>query len=127
MDEGSRLKRENAIEAAQRADSIIYSIYYVDRAAYFGRGISIGRSGDGDLRKMSEDTGGRILAVDRKRTLNDIFNQIQEEMRSQYSIGFTSTNERKDGSFRRLEIRTNDKTMKVQTRKGYYATPAEAK
>ena len=127
VDEGSRLKRENAIEAAQKSDAIIYSIYYVDRAAYFGRGISIGRSGDGDLRRMSDETGGRLLSVDRKHTLNDIFNQIQEEMRSQYSIGFSSTNERKDGSFRKLEIHTNDKTMKVQTRKGYYATPADAK
>jgi VWFA-related protein len=127
VDEGSRLKKEAAIEAAQKSDSIIYGIYYVDRGAYFGRGMmSLGRS-DADLRRMSEDTGGRLLAVDRKRTLNDIFNQIQEEMRSQYSIGFTSTNERKDGSFRKLDIHTGDKTLKVQTRKGYYAMPNEAK
>ena len=71
---------------------------------------------------MSDETGGRVLRVDRKHTLNDIFNQIQEEMRSQYAIGFTSTNERKDGSFRKLELRTRDKNMKVQARKGYYAS-----
>src|SRR5713226_10088715 len=127
VDQGSRLKKEAAIEAAQKADSIIYGIYYVDRAAYFGHGgFGMGVS-DGPLRQMSEETGGRLLRVDGKHTLNDIFNQIQEEMRSQYAIGFTSTNERKDGSFRRLEIRTHDKNLKVQARKGYYATPAEAK
>src|SRR5258706_4961296 len=126
MDQGSRLKKEAAIESAQKSDSIIYSIYYVDQAAYFGHGgFGIGGASDGALKQMSEETGGRLLRVDRKHTLNDIFNQIQEEMRSQYSIGFTSTNPRKDGSFRRLEIKTKDKTQKVQARKGYYAMPPE--
>jgi VWFA-related protein len=124
VDQGSRLKKEAAIESAQKADSIIYGIYYVDQAAYFGHGgFGMGAS-DRDLKQMSEDTGGRLLRVDRKHTLNDIFNQIQEEMRSQYAIGFSSTNEKKDGSFRRLEIKTRDKNQKVQARKGYYAMPA---
>src|SRR5207302_6327352 len=114
VDQGSRLKKEAAIEAAQKSDAIIYSIYYVDPGAYFGHGgFGLGVS-DGALRHMSDDTGGRLLRVDRKHTLNDIFTQIQEEMRSQYSIGFSSTNEKKDGSFRRLEIRTHDKNLKVQ-------------
>jgi len=125
MDQGSRLSKESAIEAAQKADSMIYSIYYVDQAAYMGiGGFGMGVS-DHELRQMSEDTGGRLMHVDRKNTLNDIFKQIQDEMRSQYAIGFSSTNEKKDGSFRRLEIRTRDKNLKVQARKGYYATPAE--
>ena len=84
-----------------------------------------GGGGEGVLKHMSDDTGGRLLRVDRKHTLNDIFTQIQEEMRSQYAIGFTSTNEKKDGSFRRLELRTRDKNQKVQARKGYYAVPAD--
>ena len=125
VDQGSRLKKEAAIEAAQKSDSIIYSIYYVDRAAYFGHGgFGLGAS-DGALRQMSDDTGGRLMRVDGKHRLTDIFTQIQEEMRSQYAIGFTSTNPRKDGSFRKLEIKTHDKTQKVQARKGYYAMPAE--
>jgi VWFA-related protein len=127
VDQGSRLKKEAAIEAAQKADSIIYGIYYVDQAAYFGHGgFGMGVS-DRDLRQMSEDTGGRLLRVDRKHSLNEIFTQIQEEMRSQYAIGFTSTNERKDGSFRRLEIRMKDKNMKAQARKGYYAMRPETR
>jgi VWFA-related protein len=125
VDQGSRLKKEAAIEAAQKADSIIYGIYYVDQAAYFGHmGFGLGVS-DHDLRQMSEETGGRLLRVDRKHSLNDLFSQIQEEMRSQYAIGFTSTNERKDGGFRRLEIRMKDKTLKAQARKGYYAMQPE--
>jgi VWFA-related protein len=127
VDQGSRLKKEAAIESAQKSDSIIYGIYYVDQSAYFGHmGFGLGVS-DAALKQMSEETGGRLLRVDRKHTLNDIFTQIQEEMRSQYAIGFTSTNERKDGSFRRLEIRTKDKNLKVQARKGYYAMPSEAR
>jgi VWFA-related protein len=124
MDQGSRLKKEAAIESAQKADSIIYSVYYVDSSAYYGFGIGVS---DSNLKQMSEDTGGRLLRVDRKNRLTDIFNQIQEEMRSQYAIGFTSSNEKKDGSFRRIEIHTRDKNLKVQARKGYYATPADKK
>ena len=126
VDQGSRLDKKAAIEAAQKADSIVYGIYYVDQAAYFGRGgFGLGGASDRDLKQMADETGGSLLRVDRKHSLNDIFTQIQEEMRSQYAIGFTSTNEKKDGSFRRLEIRPKDKTLKVQARKGYYAMPPE--
>jgi VWFA-related protein len=121
VDQGSRLKKEAAIESAQKSDAIIYSIYYVDQSAYFGHGFGFGGGGEGVLKQMSDDTGGRLLKVDRKHTLNDIFKQIQEEMRSQYAIGFTSTNPKKDGGFRKLEIKTRDKNQKVQARKGYYA------
>src|SRR5882724_13489680 len=113
QDQGSRLKKEAAIESAQKADSIIYSVYYVDRGAYYGFGFGVS---DSNLKQMSEDTGGRLLRVDRKNRLTDIFNQIQEEMRSQYAIGFSSSNEKKDGSFRRIEIHTRDKNLKVQAR-----------
>lgn len=124
VDQGSRLRKEKAIEAAQKSDSIIYGIYYVDPSAYWGHmGFGLGVS-DKDLRQMADETGGRVLRVDRKNSLNDIFNQIQQEMRSQYSIGFTSTNPNKDGSFRRLELHTKDKNLKIQARKGYYAMPS---
>src|SRR5437016_14068711 len=60
VDQGSRLKKEAAIEAAQKSDAIIYSIYYVDQAAYFGHmGFGLGAS-DHDLRQMSDETGGRL-------------------------------------------------------------------
>ena len=56
-----------------------------------------GGGGEGELRKMSDETGGRVFKVDRKNTLDDIFKEIQEEMRSQYAIGYSPTNPKKTG------------------------------
>jgi VWFA-related protein len=117
VDVGSRYSIQDAIRDAHKADAIIYSIYYSDpRYSYFG-------GGDGELKKMSEETGGRMFKVDRKNTLDDIFTQIQEEMRSQYSIVYTPENKTRDGSFRKVEIKAARKDLKVQVRKGYYAMP----
>ena len=130
IDQGSRLKLSEALNMAQRADSIIYSIYYVDPSAYRGRGGGIwigGAPSNSDLKRMSEETGGHLFHVDRKHTLEDAFKELQEELRTQYSIGYTPTNENKDGGFRKLEIRVRDKDQKVQARKGYFAVKPEAR
>jgi VWFA-related protein len=126
-DEGSRYNIKQAIEAAQRADAIIYGFYYVDRAFYQRgqRGIVLGGVSDSALRQMSEETGGRVFHIERNHPLQDAFRDLQEEMRSQYAIGYTPLNSNKDGTFRKIEIRTNNKDWKVQARKGYYATKAE--
>jgi VWFA-related protein len=120
VDEGSKKTREDAIQAALRADSVIYSILYEDRAAYGGFG---GGGGESELRRMSGDTGGRVFRVDRKNTLDDAFRALQDEMRSQYAIAYAPTNNKQDGTFRKIEVRTGNKDDKVQTRKGYYAEP----
>jgi VWFA-related protein len=120
-DEGSTLSMKAAIEAAQKADAIIYGILYVDRQFYGGFGG--GYSGESVLKQMSEETGGRLFRVDRKDTLESIFDQIQQEMRTQYAIGYTPTNGKKDGTFRKIDLRTANKDQKVQVRKGYYALP----
>ncbi len=117
VDQGSRYKIDQAIKAAQLADTIIYGIYYVDRYAYGGWMTP----GDHDLRRMAEETGGRVLRVDRKHTLQDIFKEIQDEMRSQYAIGYTPSIGTKDGSFRKIDIKLADNSMRAQARKGYYA------
>jgi len=119
VDTGSKVTRDKAIEAAQKADAIIYSIFYQDSFAYgpFGGG----GGGEGELRRMSSETGGQVFRVDRKHPLDDAFREIQEEMRSQYALGYTPTNPKKDGTYRKLEIRTSNKDNKVQARKGYYA------
>jgi len=83
-----------------------------------------GISGEGPMRKLAEETGGRVFRVDRRNRLDDIYTQIQQEMRSQYAAGFTPANPNHDGSFRKLEIRMKDKDLKAQVRKGYYA-PSE--
>jgi VWFA-related protein len=128
VDQGSRYDIKQAIEAAQRADAIIYSIDYSDPSAYggYGRfGGFGGPNGEGDLRRMSDETGGHLFKVDRKNTLDDIFNQLNQEMRSQYAIGYTPTNSAKDNTFRRVEVKVTGKDLKVQARKGYYASPSQ--
>jgi VWFA-related protein len=122
VDTGSRETREQAIREAQLADAVVYSIYYVDPGAYGGGGFVFGGGGgEGDLKKMSDETGGHVLKVDRKNSLDDIFKEIQEEMRSQYAIAYTPTNPKKDGTFRKLDFKMSNKDYKVQARKGYYA------
>jgi len=126
VDQGSRLTRNQAIEAAQKADAVIYSIDYSDPSAYgpFGFG---GGGGEGELRKMSDETGGHVYKVDRKHTLDDVFKELQDEMRSQYSIGYTPSNDVKDGSYRHVEVRLSNKDLRAQARKGYYAIKPESK
>ncbi len=120
-DQGSRYKISEAIEAAHKADTIIYSIYYAD-PRYQGFG-----SGEGNLKKMSDETGGRVFHVDRRHTLDDCFRELQDEMRSQYSVAYTPANPTRDGTFRKVEIKASEKDYKVQARKGYYATPDDGK
>jgi VWFA-related protein len=126
VDQGSRLTLNQAVEAAQKSDAVIYSIYYYDAGAYGGHGmITFGGGGEGYLKKMSEETGGHVFKVDRKHTLPEVFKELQDEMRSQYAIGYTPTNDKKDGGFRKVDLRLADKNLKVQARKGYYAIRPE--
>ena len=125
-DQGSTYTIKQAIEAAQKADAIIYGFYYVDRAFYMQNGWGFGGVSDSALRQLSEDTGGHIFHIDRKLSLQDAFKQLQDELRSQYSIAYTPTNPAKDGTFRRIEIRAGNKDYKVQARKGYYAIRPES-
>ena len=128
VDEGSRMTRNQAIEAAQKADAVIYSIDYYDPGAYGRFGIALGGGGgEGELRKMSDETGGHMFRVDRSHPLDQVFRELQEEMRSQYSIGYTPTNGLKDGSYRHLEVKLANKDLKAQTRKGYYAVKPESR
>jgi VWFA-related protein len=124
VDQGSRVKLREAIRSAHLSDAVIYSIYYFDPSAYAGRGFMLSGD-DGDLKRMSEDTGGRVFRVNKKNSLPKIFQQIQEEMRSQYAIGYTPAAESAEGGFRRLEVKTRLKGLKVQARKGYYPSGAE--
>ena len=127
VDQGSRMSRNQAIEAAQKSDAVIYSIDYSDPSAYGMFGGFGGGGGEAELRKMSDETGGRVYKVDRKHTLDSVFKELQDEMRSQYSIAYTPTNELKDGGYRHLEVRLANKDLKAQARKGYYAIKPDSK
>jgi VWFA-related protein len=119
-DQGSRLKIRDAIEAAQKADTICYVLLIADRGFYgFG-----GYYGDAEMKKLTQETGGRVIEVGNKiEKLRKAFDQISEELRSQYNIGYVPTNSARDGSFRKVEIKPKDSNYKVQARSGYYATP----
>jgi VWFA-related protein len=115
-DFGSRVKLEEAIEAAQKADAICYVLLLVDRSAY-----GFGYPGSGEVKRLAEQTGGRVIEVgNRPDKLKEAFDQISNELRSQYNIGYTSTNSKHDGSFRKIEIKSL-KGYKIQSRRGYYA------
>ena len=116
-DQGSQLKVKDAIEAAQKADAIVYVLLIADRG-FYGLG---GYSGDAAMKKLAAETGGRVIEVGNKtEKLKQAFNQIAQELRSQYNVGYTPTNTKLDGTFRRIEIRSK-KGYKVQARSGYYA------
>ncbi len=117
QDQGSKMKLRDAIEAAQKADAICYTILVFDRGAYdFG-----GYGGDDDMKKLTEQTGGRLIEVgDDAEKLRKAFDEIGAELRAQYSIGYTPTNATKDGSFRKVEIKSKQGYY-IQSRKGYYA------
>jgi len=120
QDEGSRLKIQDAIEAAQKADSIVYVLLCADRGGYFSAGM--GYTGEGDMRKLTEATGGRVINVGNKfDKLREAFDQIATELRSQYNIGYTPTNTKLDGTYRKLEIKCKQPNTKIQARAGYYA------
>ena len=121
QDEGSQLKIKDAIEAAQKSDSIVYVLLCADRGFYGGFG---GYSGEGEMKKMTQETGGRVIDVGNKyEKLKEGFDQIANELRSQYNIGYSSTNPALDGTFRKVEIHASNKDYKIQSRAGYYAIP----
>jgi VWFA-related protein len=126
VDEGSKLELKEALEAAQKADAVVYSVEYSDPGAYGGWGFNMGSGGDSALHQLSDPTGGRVYRVGRGKPLDAVFKELSDEMRSQYSIGYTPLNPAKDGGYRKLEVRMANKDLKAQARKGYYAIKPEA-
>jgi VWFA-related protein len=127
VDEGSKLELKAALEAAQKADAVIYSVEYSDPSAYGGWGFGMGNTGDSALHNLSDPTGGRVYKVGRNNPLDAVFKELSDEMRSQYAIGYTPSNDVKDGSYRKLEVRMANKDLKAQARKGYYAIKPEVR
>ena len=136
VDMGSKTTLESAIEAAQRADTVVYSILFSDAQAYgSGGGFGgIGRQGGGRgrnpeqerpdgkkiLARISKETGGRLFEVSKKEPIDQIYSQVSEELRNQYSLGYTP--DRKDAAtgYRKIHLATRQKDLAVQARDGYY-------
>ncbi len=109
----SHVTREEAIEMAERAEVIVYTI---------STNIS-GMKGKGDkvLERIAEATGGRAFFPFQMRDVSDSFLSIQEELRSQYAVAYKPADFVADGRYRTIEILAQDRNLKVRTRKGYYA------
>jgi VWFA-related protein len=121
-DEGSTTKPDQAIEAAQKANVIIYVILIADRPFYYGYMGGLGYTGDMQMRKLTDATGGRVIDVGNNgKKLEDAFAQIEQELRTQYLASYTPTNTKLDGSYRKLDISCKGDGLKIQARKGYYA------
>ena len=111
-DTGSKVRLEEAIEAAQRTDTVIHILLVVD-PRYGGN--------PGIAHKLAEETGGRMISVRSEKKLAEAFDEISEELRSQYTLGYYPTNSTQDGKFRRVKVETTEHDLKVLARKGYYA------
>jgi VWFA-related protein len=125
VDTASMVSLEEGVEAAQRADTLVYSVLFEDPAGYgggFGRFGGFGPNGAGVLDEISHQTGGRLLTVSKKRPLEDVYDSIEEELRSMYSLGYTPDRENEKSSYHKIRLTTKEKGMVVQTRDGYYAT-----
>jgi VWFA-related protein len=121
VDVGSDASVPDAVEAAQRADTLIYSIEFSD-ASYYG-GFLGGNEGRNALMKMASETGGGFFSVNKKLTINQIFSLIESELRNQYSIGYVSDKPCTISEFRRLQLSVKQKGLMVQARTRYWAQP----
>lgn len=117
-------KLDEAVTAAQKSEAVIYSVGIGDN---FYSGVD-----EGALRKISERTGGRAFFPRDEGELRQAFRQIQEEMRSQYLIAYEPTNQKRDGSYRKIDIQLANSDMQKQKvklthREGYFAKSADKK
>jgi VWFA-related protein len=113
QDEGSRVKVQDAIEAAQRSDTVVHVLLVAD--SHFGGG------NESVARKLTDETGGRTIVVRSEKKLEEAFDEISEELRSQYTLAYYSTNTARDGSYRKVKLDTTRKDLDALTRRGYYA------
>jgi VWFA-related protein len=145
VDSGSKENLVIAVESAQRADTLVYSILFADEESSgsprgsrgiggMGRGGGMGGGGRGGsrfprqerpdgkkiLERISKETGGRLFEVSKKQPIDEIYSQIEEELRNQYSLGYTPGAEAGAG-FHKILLTTKQKDQMVQTRDGYYA------
>ena len=141
-DRGSKETLRNAIETAQRADTIIYSILFKDDedrsfgGGFGGIGMGGHRGGPGGgrgrypqeprvdgkkiLEQMSRETGGRLFEVSGKQTVEKIYAQIEEDLRNQYSLGYTPDRTDPGEGFHKINVKTKQKDLVVHAREEYY-------
>jgi VWFA-related protein len=153
VDTGSKVSLDRAIETAQRANTLVYSILYADPEAYghqgypgggmgghhggWGGGGGMGRGPGGGgypqqsshpdgkkvLERIARETGGRFFEVSKKQPIDQIYTQIEQELRNQYSLGYSPDKAVAGSGYHKITLTTTNKDLLVQTREGYYAEP----
>jgi VWFA-related protein len=109
-DTGSKLSLQDAVEAAQRTDTVVHIL------------LVAADGGDQTVAKrLTDETGGRMIVVRSEKNLEAAFDQISEELRNQYTVGYSPSNKKHDGSYRKIKLEMKDKEYSVLTRRGYYA------
>jgi VWFA-related protein len=124
-DYGSQTTLPAAIEYAQRADALIYSIWFHEKAEPYrplraGVQAILQTKGKSAMQRLSLETGGRFFEVSNDRSIESIYSQIEEELRNQYSFGYTSDHRGDDKLYRKIKLTTKRPGLIVQTRAGYY-------
>ena len=119
VDEGSSISLTDAIESAQRANTLVYCILFSDSSYYGGR--MLGPSGKRVLERLASETGGAFFEVSKNRDVASIFSAIEDDLRSEYSIGFVSDQPIVHSGFRQLRVTAKQKNLVVQATDRYYA------
>ncbi len=112
-DTGSKMRMQDAIEVAQRTDTVVHILLVAQDGG-----------DEGVARKMTDETGGRTIVVRSEKNLEQAFDEISEELRNQYVISYSSTNKAHDGTYRKIKMDMKNKEYSALTRRGYYA-PSE--
>jgi VWFA-related protein len=112
-DTGSRVRLQEAIEAAQRTDTVVHILL-----------VAADGGDQGVARRLTDETGGRMIVVRNEKNLEQAFDQISEELRSQYTISYVPSNKAHDGGYRKIRLDMKNKDYSALTRRGYYA-PSE--
>ena len=114
-DTGSKMSMNQAIESAERSDTVIHVLLISDPGETQGYGYGVALD-------MAHQTGGRVIPVHNDKTLQKAFDEISEELRSQYILGYVSTNPSRDGTYRKVKVEvTSQPDTKITAGRGYYA------
>jgi Ca-activated chloride channel family protein len=121
-DTSSLLGYEEVLDLAKRSEVVIYAIGLRAPRQESGKGF---REAEFVLRTLSQETGGRAFFPDQIAQLTAIYDQISEELASQYTLGYSSSNQRRDGRWRRVVVRVARVGATARTKQGYYAPTAQ--
>ena len=118
MDTSSLMSFEEVLDFAKRSDATIYTIGQRDDPV---GPLVLSHEGTFVLRKLAEETGGRAFLLAKIGDLTGVYEQIADELASQYLLGYSSTNSRRDGTWRRVDVQLGTASLTARTRKGYFA------